>query len=504
MYDSQALEVELCTAPSSWTNPIWIAGFATYAVGSLCNAAALSMAPAALLAPLDGLTLVVNTFLAPLFLPETLRRGDIVGSVVIVVGVAVCVMFGPRNEEEWTAPQMAELWGNEGILIWTAVCLCGVLATYKFIQYQLAAYDQLALWDPESGEKISLQLARAVPLAMSHCFIAATFGAFNGLFTAATFILLGQSLSGNNAFTITADCISSAFLQCGMFILANITMEYWKQKALSSFDSLFVVPVFQVMLVMMLVMTTGIYYEDFQEMGSGAILFFAVGVVVTCVGVAILSMQAPQGPTEETEIERQLLAASQRVSTMSDREEPKLRGTAFQSCEADALQDADLEAFNNEELLLACKALLKQRDKAVEALVLMEDHVCDTDSIGTPEQVLQNHNPRMSSIGTVLAMGRLLTVKHQRAAMCRRRINKFRTTVGNAVDDIQEAGMQEAELFTGQAPGQEQGSLQNILRISYTKNKGVSQTLNLPGSLNPGRRLQSQTDIGFRQHLWTE
>ena len=44
------------------------------------------------------------------------------------------------------------------------------------------------------------------------------------------------------------------------------------------------------LLVLLTVSTAGIFYQDFDAMYSGQILIFVFGVLVTCVGVAILSL----------------------------------------------------------------------------------------------------------------------------------------------------------------------------------------------------------------------
>lgn len=108
--DEGSIEAEIAAGPNQWTNPIWVTGFVIYAAGSLCNAAALGFAPAALIAPLDGLTLVTNAIVAPLVLPESLRFIDVIGISIIMAGVALCVLFGPSNDTEWTVEDLVKQW----------------------------------------------------------------------------------------------------------------------------------------------------------------------------------------------------------------------------------------------------------------------------------------------------------------------------------------------------------------------------------------------------------
>lgn len=67
-------------------------------------------------------------------------------------------------------------------------------------------------------------------------------------------------------------------------------MEYWRQKALNLFSTMYCVPLFQVTLVVFSVFTGAIFFSEFDELSTLYLIMFLVGVAVICVGVVILSV----------------------------------------------------------------------------------------------------------------------------------------------------------------------------------------------------------------------
>jgi len=68
-------------------------------------------------------------------------------------------------------------------------------------------------------------------------------------------------------------------------------MEISKQEAIKWFGSVFVVPIYQGFIIIGLVLTCGIFYQDFTGMLSGPIFLFFLGALVTSSGVLWISSQ---------------------------------------------------------------------------------------------------------------------------------------------------------------------------------------------------------------------
>ena len=72
-------------------------------------------------------------------------------------------------------------------------------------------------------------------------------------------------------------------------IWANAFLEYWKQKALSQFGALYVVPIFQVILVVGGVVVGAVYFDEFAQLNRFELAMFIVSITFCLIGVGILS-----------------------------------------------------------------------------------------------------------------------------------------------------------------------------------------------------------------------
>ena len=69
------------------------------------------------------------------------------------------------------------------------------------------------------------------------------------------------------------------------FFAANVATEYWKQKALANFGALYVVPIFQVVVIVGGITFGAIYFEELETMNPANIFFFIIAILITLTGV---------------------------------------------------------------------------------------------------------------------------------------------------------------------------------------------------------------------------
>ena len=69
------------------------------------------------------------------------------------------------------------------------------------------------------------------------------------------------------------------------FLAANVATEYWKQKALANFGALYVVPIFQVVVIVGGITFGVIYFEELETMETANIIFFIIAILITLTGV---------------------------------------------------------------------------------------------------------------------------------------------------------------------------------------------------------------------------
>lgn len=80
------------------SSPYWWVGFVLMTVGECGNFLAYGFAPASIVSPLGVVALVSNCVIAPVVLKEPLRRRDVAGVVVSILG-AVVVVWSAEKEE---------------------------------------------------------------------------------------------------------------------------------------------------------------------------------------------------------------------------------------------------------------------------------------------------------------------------------------------------------------------------------------------------------------------
>jgi len=262
--------------------PYWWLGMAIYAVGSLMHVASLGFGPAALLHPMEGLTLVANALSSPFLLSERFTVVDIIGTVVIIGGVTMVVIFGPQNEDDNSMDELLDRFDgcssdkcDYAFLYWSgAIWSVTILA---FIGSLWVEYTNRRDKIRMDG---SLKPRGAIFLAFTYSNIKGVMGGYTMLFGK----IAVEALTDGNNFDRW-----ETYVFVLVFVAFNVGMEYWRQKALNLFSTMYVVPLMQVSLVIFSVITGGIFFTEFNSMETYKLALFSSGVAVICVGVAILS-----------------------------------------------------------------------------------------------------------------------------------------------------------------------------------------------------------------------
>jgi len=265
--------------------PIWVIGFITYAVGSLTHGAALGFASQALLVPMEGVTLVANAFLAPIFLGEKLGRNELIGSAVCCVGIVITVLFGPNGEQDFTTDDLLEFYISVQFIVYGCLQGGGGVVAWVLLQgVQVLNKEDGIEYDGTDG---TMQQPRARRSALLHVAIAGVLAAFNVLFlkTVSTVFL--------NSPEPAAERFASPwpYMFLVLFVLCNVAMEIWKQRALQQFESVYIVPVFQAALIVLAVLTGGVYFKEFNEMKPFNLVIFGVGLGTVAAGVFFLALE---------------------------------------------------------------------------------------------------------------------------------------------------------------------------------------------------------------------
>ena len=74
-----------------------------------------------------------------------------------------------------------------------------------------------------------------------------------------------------------------------IFIATLILLEYWRQESLKLFNSLYVIPMFQTLLIVSGTWIGGVFFEEFVDLDPRNFDIFCVGIGITIFGVLVLT-----------------------------------------------------------------------------------------------------------------------------------------------------------------------------------------------------------------------
>eukprot|EP00484_Ammonia_sp_Unknown_P021113 CAMPEP_0197036546 /NCGR_PEP_ID=MMETSP1384-20130603/14021_1 /TAXON_ID=29189 /ORGANISM="Ammonia sp." /LENGTH=627 /DNA_ID=CAMNT_0042466735 /DNA_START=142 /DNA_END=2025 /DNA_ORIENTATION=+ len=276
---------------------IWAIGFAIYLIGGLLNAVALFYAPQSLVLPLSAITLVVNTLLATKVLGEPFFKADIFGMLAVITGSILAVKFGPRTAGgEATMNELKLRWGDRDFFVFFVVLTACILVDYLLVRY----YEKKNAEDEEVTDEIKHGKGF---LLISYCLLAGYFGSLAFLFLKSFTEFIGSSISSKDKADSNATNWYSYFtLIC--VIITNFALEFFRQRGLSYFHAVYVVPINQVVLIVMGSVTGGLYFEEFDSMTALDGGLFVVAILMTVMGVFILAFNSGN-VAEKTKVEIQ-------------------------------------------------------------------------------------------------------------------------------------------------------------------------------------------------------
>lgn len=269
---------------------VWAIGFSVYLVGGLLNAVALFFAPQSLVLPLSAITLVANTLLATKVLGEPFFRADIIGIVCVIIGSVLAVWFGPRTAGgDSTMDELKWRWADPTYFLFFVILSAIIVADYL----RKNARDHTVTDELKHG---------ASWLLLSYCLLAGYFGSLAFLFLKSFTEFVGN-IANDAANAENRENWYSYFTLIGV-IVTNFLLEFFRQRGLSFFHAVYVVPINQCVLIVLGTVMGGLYFREFEKMSALDGSLFCVAIVMTVMGVFILAFNSGN-VSEKSELEIQ-------------------------------------------------------------------------------------------------------------------------------------------------------------------------------------------------------
>ena len=253
----------------------WLGLFSFISNAVFLDAVIYMTTPIVIIAPLNALGLVFSTLLAAVgFLvpKERLPKVGWMAMVVIVAGVVIASVYGPKNETSPTMADMVRLVRRPAFLypVLSAVGLAGVTTCLLLLK----------LLKPRSHLKVIL------------CALAATtFGSLSVICFKAVSICILNTVNGHNQFDQW---------QTYIFIVAVLAIAptniVFMNKTFEEASAMYGMPLYQSLFILSTIGFGGLFYDEFPTLlDNGAVVPFTCGVVLAISGVLALAYFSPKG-----------------------------------------------------------------------------------------------------------------------------------------------------------------------------------------------------------------
>ncbi|KAI0530980.1 hypothetical protein KFK09_000529 [Dendrobium nobile] len=240
--------------------PLWWAGMIAMVVGEVANFAAYAFAPAILVTPLGALSIIISAALAHIILREKLHIFGILGCVLCVVGSITIVLHAPQEREINSVKQVWDLATEPAFLFYSAAVM---VAVFVIVVHFIPQYGQTHI--------------------MAYIGVCSLVGSLSVMGVKALGIALKLTFSGINqliypqtwAFTI-------------IVISCVVTQMNYLNKALDTFNTAVVSPIYYVMFTTLTILASVIMFKDWDRQNPTQIVTEMCGFVTILSGTFLL------------------------------------------------------------------------------------------------------------------------------------------------------------------------------------------------------------------------
>ncbi|KAL4556120.1 hypothetical protein LXL04_038762 [Taraxacum kok-saghyz] len=240
--------------------PLWWVGLITMIVGEIANFAAYAFAPAILVTPLGALSIIISAVLAHIILRERLHIFGILGCVLCVVGSITIVLHAPQERQ---IESVTEVWGlatEPGFLLYAVMVL---IAVFILVFHYIPLYGQTHI--------------------MCYIGVCSLVGSLSVMSVKAIGIALKLTLSGMNQLVYPQTWAFTLVV-----LLCVITQMNYLNKALDTFNTAVVSPIYYVMFTSLTILASVIMFKDWDRQNPTQIITELCGFVTILSGTFLL------------------------------------------------------------------------------------------------------------------------------------------------------------------------------------------------------------------------
>ncbi|XP_057493297.1 probable magnesium transporter NIPA4 [Actinidia eriantha] len=240
--------------------PLWWVGMIAMIVGEIANFAAYAFAPAILVTPLGALSIIISAVLAHIILKEKLHIFGILGCALCVVGSTMIVLHAPQEREIESVKEVWDLATEPGFLFYAALVLTAV---FILTLHYVPQYGQTHI--------------------MVYIGVCSLVGSLSVMSVKALGIALKLTLSGTNQLIYPQTWTFAVVV--GTCV---ITQMNYLNKALDTFNTAVVSPIYYVMFTSLTILASVIMFKDWDRQNPTQIVTEMCGFVTILSGTFLL------------------------------------------------------------------------------------------------------------------------------------------------------------------------------------------------------------------------
>ncbi|CBI24221.3 hypothetical protein VitviT2T_008879 [Vitis vinifera] len=242
--------------------PLWWLGMITMIVGEVANFVAYAFAPAVLVTPLGALSIIVSAVLAHFILKERLHKLGILGCVMCISGSVIIVIHAPQERSISSVQEIWNMATQTAFLLYVGSVVVVVFILIFHFAPQCGSTNVLVFTGICSlMGSLSVMSVKALGTSLK-----LTFEGKNQLIFPETWFFM----------VVVAICV--------------ITQMNYLNKALDTFNTAVVSPIYYVMFTSLTILASVIMFKDWDGQSGGSIISEICGFIVVLSGTILLNV----------------------------------------------------------------------------------------------------------------------------------------------------------------------------------------------------------------------
>ncbi|KAL2510886.1 putative magnesium transporter NIPA4 [Abeliophyllum distichum] len=245
---------------SYFVEPLWWFGMITMILGEVANFVAYAFAPAVLVTPLGALSIIISVVLPHFILKEKLHQLGILGCVMCIVGSIIIVIHAPHEQPISSVQEIWTMATQHAFLLYMgSVIILVIILVFYFA--------------PQCGHTNVLVFTG----------ICSLMGSLSVMSVKALGTSLKLTFEGNNQLIYP-----KTWFFVFVVAICVITQMNYLNKALDTFNTAIVSPIYYVMFTTLTIVASIIMFKDWDGQSAGNIVSEICGFVVVLSGTILL------------------------------------------------------------------------------------------------------------------------------------------------------------------------------------------------------------------------